>query len=47
MGNFSCIGAKWIWKEYFLNILGGMDLPTEGKLFIDGENIIGYDDKND
>ena len=46
MGILVVLGPSGSGKSTLLNILGGMDLPTEGKLFIDGENIIGYDDKN-
>lgn len=39
------LGPSGSGKSTLLNILGGMDSPTEGKVFIDGENIIGYNDK--
>ena len=39
------LGPSGSGKSTLLNILGGMDSPTEGKVFMDGENIIGYNDK--
>lgn len=39
------LGPSGSGKSTLLNILGGMDSPTDGKVFMDGENIIGYNDK--
>ena len=39
------LGPSGSGKSTLLNILGGMDSPTEGNVFMDGENIIGYNDK--
>ncbi|SHE40626.1 putative ABC transport system ATP-binding protein [Tissierella praeacuta DSM 18095] len=39
------LGPSGSGKSTLLNILGGMDLPTEGKVFIDNEDITNYNDK--
>ncbi|MGJ0848737.1 ABC transporter ATP-binding protein [Tissierella praeacuta] len=39
------LGPSGSGKSTLLNILGGMDLPTEGKIFIDNEDITNYNDK--
>jgi len=39
------LGPSGSGKSTLLNILGGMDSPTDGKVFMEGENIIGYNDK--
>jgi len=39
------LGPSGSGKSTLLNIIGGMDLPTEGNVIVDGENIIGYNDK--
>jgi len=39
------LGPSGSGKSTILNILGGMDLPTEGKVFIKGEDITNYNDK--
>lgn len=45
-GDFVVIlGPSGSGKSTLLNILGGMDSPTEGDVFMDGENIVGYNDK--
>ncbi|AKL96302.1 ABC-type antimicrobial peptide transport system, ATpase component [Clostridium aceticum] len=39
------LGASGSGKSTLLNILGGMDVPTEGKVFMGGEEITKYNDK--
>ncbi|WP_070000282.1 ABC transporter ATP-binding protein [Cellulosilyticum sp. I15G10I2] len=39
------LGASGSGKSTLLNILGGMDLPTEGKVFMAGEEITRYNDR--
>ncbi len=39
------LGASGSGKSTLLNILGGMDLPTEGKVFMEGEEITRYSDR--
>ncbi len=39
------LGPSGSGKSTILNILGGMDLPTEGKVFIKGEDITNYNDR--
>lgn len=39
------LGASGSGKSTLLNILGGMDLPTEGKVWMEGTDITGYNDK--
>jgi len=45
-GKFCVIlGPSGSGKTTFLNIIGGIDRPDEGKVIVDGEEITGYDDK--
>ena len=39
------LGPSGSGKSTLLNIIGGMDLPTEGNVIVDGDNIMGYNDK--
>ncbi|ABW20150.1 ABC transporter ATP-binding protein [Alkaliphilus oremlandii] len=39
------LGPSGSGKSTLLNILGGMDLPTEGKVFMEEEDITNYSDK--
>lgn len=39
------LGPSGSGKSTLLNILGGMDLPTEGKVFMEDEDITSYNDK--
>lgn len=39
------LGPSGSGKSTLLNILGGMDTPTEGNVFMEGENIIGFNEK--
>lgn len=39
------LGPSGSGKSTLLNIIGGMDSPTEGNVFMEGESIIGYNDK--
>ena len=39
------VGASGAGKTTILNILGGMDTLTEGKVFLDGEEVSSYDKK--
>lgn len=39
------LGPSGSGKSTLLNILGGMDLLTEGNVFMDGENIVSFNDK--
>ena len=39
------LGPSGSGKSTLLNILGGMDLPTEGKVFMENEDITNYNDR--
>lgn len=39
------VGASGAGKTTILNLLGGMDTPTRGSIFVDGEDISHYDEK--
>lgn len=39
------LGPSGSGKSTLLNIIGGMDLPTEGRITMDDEDIIDFDDK--
>jgi len=39
------LGPSGSGKSTLLNIIGGMDVPTSGKVFMDGEEITNYDEK--
>lgn len=39
------LGPSGSGKSTLLNIVGGMDLPSEGKVFMEGEDITNYNDK--
>lgn len=39
------VGASGAGKSTVLNILGGMDSPTKGRVFVDGEEISSYSEK--
>lgn len=39
------LGSSGAGKTTALNILGGMDVPTSGKIIVDGNNITGYTSK--
>lgn len=39
------LGPSGSGKSTLLNILGGMDLPTEGKVFMEAEDLTSYNDK--
>ncbi|SES83096.1 putative ABC transport system ATP-binding protein [Natronincola peptidivorans] len=39
------LGPSGSGKSTLLNVIGGMDLPTEGKVFMQGEDITDYNDK--
>lgn len=39
------LGPSGSGKSTLLNIIGGMDTPTEGKVIMDGEDIMGFNDK--
>ncbi len=46
-GEFAVVvGASGAGKTTVLNILGGMDTATSGKVLVDGENIVKYSQKN-
>ncbi len=46
-GEFAVVvGASGAGKTTVLNILGGMDTATSGKVLVDGENIVKYSPKN-
>lgn len=39
------LGQSGAGKSTVLNMLGGMDIPTEGKVIVDGKEISSYNDK--
>ena len=39
------LGQSGAGKSTVLNMLGGMDVPTEGKVIVDGKDISSYSDK--
>ena len=39
------VGPSGAGKTTILNLLGGMDKPTSGKMMVDGENVALYDEK--
>lgn len=39
------VGPSGAGKTTVLNILGGMDKPTSGKIYVDGRNIAGYSER--
>lgn len=39
------VGASGAGKSTILNILGGMDRPTQGDVFVDGQNIANFSEK--
>ena len=39
------LGPSGSGKTTVLNMLGGMDIPTEGKVIVDGKEISSYNDK--
>lgn len=45
-GEFAVVlGPSGSGKSTILNIIGGMDRPTSGEVWVDGKNITGYSDK--
>lgn len=40
------VGASGAGKSTILNILGGMDRPTKGDVFVDGQNIANFSEKD-
>ena len=39
------LGPSGAGKSTFLNLLGGLDTATSGKIIVNGQNIVDYDDK--
>ena len=39
------LGQSGAGKSTVLNMLGGMDVPTEGQVFVDGQEISSYNDR--
>ena len=39
------LGPSGAGKSTFLNLLGGLDTATNGKIIVNGQNIVDYDDK--
>jgi len=39
------VGTSGSGKSTLLNMLGGLDRPTEGKVFVDGKSIFGLKDE--
>ena len=39
------MGASGVGKTTFLNLLGALDRPTEGTVFLDGEDLFARDEK--
>jgi len=42
----SIMGSSGSGKSTLLNLIGGMDIPEQGRVIIDGENISAYTDEN-
>jgi len=42
----SIMGSSGCGKSTLLNLIGGMDIPEQGKVIVDGENISAYTDDN-
>lgn len=42
----SITGSSGCGKSTLLNLIGGMDIPEQGKVIINGENISAYNDEN-
>src|SRR4030042_5828511 len=42
----SIMGSSGSGKSTLLNLIGGMDIPEQGRVIIDGENISAYNDEN-
>jgi ABC-type lipoprotein export system ATPase subunit len=40
------MGASGVGKTTLLNLLGGLDRPTEGRVFLDGEDLFGGSDRD-
>ena len=43
--NVAVIGKSGSGKSTLLNIIGGMDYPTSGQVYVGGEKIVGYKEK--